>query len=68
MMRITLNIEDQLLDLARDITGVTSESELIRKALEVLLERESARKLAKSGGSQPRLQPIPRRRFNDNPD
>ena len=63
-MKITLNIDDKLLDRARHITGISSESKLVQEALKALIERESAPKLAKSGGSQPGLQPIPRRRFD----
>ena len=35
---------------------------LLREALQALLERKSARRLAGLAGSQPDLQPIPRRR------
>lgn len=67
-MRTTLNIDDELLAQAQNITNITSKSELIRKALKALVERESARQLAKLGGSQPDLMPITRRCFADDPD
>lgn len=67
-MRTTLTIDDELLAQAQNITNITSKSELIRKALKALVERESARQLAKLGGSQPDLKPITRRRFADDPD
>lgn len=61
-MRTTLNIDDQLLDEARRITGVSEKAMLVREGLRALIERESARRLARLGGSEPRLKPIPRRR------
>lgn len=67
-MRTTLTIDDELLAQAQNITNITSKSELIRKALKALVERESARQLAKLGGSQPDLKPITRRCFADDPD
>ena len=67
-MRITLNIDDDLLAQAQAITNITEKSELIQEALKALVERTSARRLAQLGGSQPNLQPIPRRRFADDSD
>jgi Arc/MetJ family transcription regulator len=61
-MRTTLNIDDQLLAEAQRITGMTEKAALVREGLRALIERESARRLAKLGGSEPQLQPIPRRR------
>ncbi len=60
-MRTTLNIDDRLLDEAQRITGVTRKSALVREGLKALIERESARRLARLGGSEPQLKPIPRR-------
>ncbi len=60
-MRTTLNIDDQLLDEAQRITGLTEKVALVREALRALIERESAHRLAKLGGSQPQLKPVPRR-------
>jgi Arc/MetJ family transcription regulator len=60
-MRTTLNIDDQLLDEARRITGMTEKAALVREGLRALIERESARRLARLGGSEPRLEPVPRR-------
>ena len=61
-MRTTLNIDDQLLAEAQRITGVSEKVALVREGLRALIERESARRLARLGGSEPRLKPIPRRR------
>lgn len=61
-MRTTLNIDDQLLDEARRITGLTEKAALVHEGLRALIERESARRLARLGGSESRLEPVSRRR------
>jgi len=61
-MRTTLALDDDLVSAAQELTGVREKSALVREALRALIERESARRLARLGGSQPRLEPIPRRR------
>ena len=60
-MRTTLNIDDELLSEAQLITGVTEKTALVREGLRALIERESARRLARLGGSEPQLRPVPRR-------
>ena len=62
MMRTTLKIDDQLLAKAQQITGVTGKSVLVQEGLKALIERESAKRLARLGGSQSNLQSVPRRR------
>lgn len=62
LMRTTLNIDDELFQQARDLSGLQEKTALIREGLKALIERESARRLARLGGSEPRLEPIPRRR------
>ena len=61
-MRTTLALDDELLAKAQEYTGLREKSALIREALKALIERESARRLARLGGSAPDLMPIPRRR------
>lgn len=61
-MRTTLNIDDHLLAEAQRITGVAEKAALVREGLRALIERESARRLARLGGSEAQLQSIPRRR------
>jgi len=61
LMRTTLNIDDHLLEEAQRITGVNEKVALVREGLRALIERESARRLARLGGSEPQLKPIPRR-------
>lgn len=59
---ITITIDAPLLKRAQELTGITDTESLVQQALRALIERESARKLARLGGSQPGLTPIPRRR------
>lgn len=62
-MRTTLNIEDELFNKAQRISGLKESAALIKEGLTALIERESARHLAKLGGSEPQLQPITRLQF-----
>lgn len=61
-LRTTLNIDDALIGEARRLTGIDERTALIHEGLRALIARESARRLAMLGGSEPRLRPIPRRR------
>lgn len=61
-MRTTLNLDEELLEQARHLTGIQEKTALIHAALEALIARESARRLAALGGSEPGLHRIPRRR------
>lgn len=61
-MRTTINLDDALLEQAQALSGVQERSALLREALTALVQRESARRLAQLGGSQPDLSPVPRRR------
>jgi Arc/MetJ family transcription regulator len=61
-MRTTITLDDDLLADAIEFTGIKEKSALVNAALKALVEREAARRLALLGGSQPDLQPVPRRR------
>lgn len=61
-MKTTLNIDDELLARAAELTGTTEKTALVRKGLEALIALESARRLAALGGTQEDLKPTPRRR------
>jgi Arc/MetJ family transcription regulator len=63
VMRTTVNMDDQLLSDAREVTGLTETSAIIREALKALVEREAARTLARLGGTEPDIVAPPRRRF-----
>ncbi|PIQ82870.1 MAG: DUF2191 domain-containing protein [Candidatus Omnitrophica bacterium CG11_big_fil_rev_8_21_14_0_20_64_10] len=61
-MRTTLNIDLQALERAARLTGIKEKTALVRMGLEALIARESAKRLARLGGSEKNLRPIPRRR------
>ena len=61
-MRTTLNIEDNLMNKAAKLTGIKEKTALVKLGLEALIARESARKLAKLGGTQKQLRSTPRRK------
>jgi Arc/MetJ family transcription regulator len=61
-MRTTISLDDDLLADAQRLTGTTEKTALVREALRALIERESARRLARLGGSEPRITQTPRRR------
>lgn len=61
-MRTTLNIDAALLRKVAKLTGVSKKTTLVRMGLEALIARESARRLARLGGTEPRLTPVRRRR------
>jgi Arc/MetJ family transcription regulator len=61
-MRTTLALDDDLLAEAEALTGMREKTALVREALKALIERESARRLARLGGSDPKAKAPPRRR------
>jgi len=61
-MRTTLNIDDDVLEKASRLTGIKEKTALVRLGLEALIARESSKRLAKLGGTEKDLRPIPRRR------
>ena len=61
-MRTTLALDDELVAEAQRLTGTREKSALVREALRALIERESARRLARLGGTEPDLAVAPRRR------
>jgi Arc/MetJ family transcription regulator len=61
-MRTTLNIDDQLLRRAVQLTGVQEKTQLVCLGLEALISREAAKRLARLGGTEPHLKDIRRRR------
>lgn len=61
-MRTTLVLDDELVAKAQAVTGLKQVSSLVRAALKALIERESARQLARLGGSEPTLEAPLRRR------
>lgn len=61
-MRTTLNIDDALIEKAAILTGIKEKTSLVRLGLESLIAGESAKRLAKLGGTEKKLKAIPRRR------
>ena len=61
-MRTTINLDDELLEEAQRITGVKERTALVHEGLRALIERESARRLARLGGTEEQLRTVPRRR------
>lgn len=61
-MRTTVALDDELVAKAQAFTGLTEKSSLIREALKALIERESALRLARLGGTEPKISAAPRRR------
>ncbi|MBE0644132.1 MAG: type II toxin-antitoxin system VapB family antitoxin [Bacteroidetes bacterium] len=62
-MRTTLNIDDELLNEAAELTGISEKTQLVRMGLEVLVARESAKRLALLGGTEKKLREPRRRRY-----
>lgn len=62
VVRTTLALDDDLLAEAQRLTGTMEKTTLVREALRALVERESARRLARLGGTEPGLGDVPRRR------
>jgi Arc/MetJ family transcription regulator len=63
-MRTTLNIEDELLARAAELTGIKEKTSLVKLGLEALIAIESAKRLAALRGTEKKLEMIPRRRGN----
>jgi Arc/MetJ family transcription regulator len=61
-MKTTLNIDDGLLEKAAELTGVREKTTLVRLGLKALVASESAKRLARLGGTEKELRPIPRRK------
>ena len=62
-MRTTLIIDENLIERARELTGIQEKTALIHAGLEALIAREAAKRLAALGGTQPKISDIPRRRI-----
>lgn len=62
-MRTTLNIDDETLKTASELTGVKEKTSLVRLGLEALIALESSKRLANLGGTEKELRQIPRRRM-----
>ena len=61
-MRTTVTLDEVLLSQAQDLSGLSDRGALLREALQALIERESAKRLIRLGGTEPQLKDVPRRR------
>ena len=61
-MRTTLIIDDSLLTLARELSGLQEKTAVVHAGLRALIAQENSRRLAALGGTERHLNPIPRRR------
>lgn len=61
-MRTTINLDDELVARAQELTGIKERTTLIHEGLRLLIQREAARRLARLGGTMPDLEVPPRRR------
>lgn len=61
-MRTTLNIDGKLLNKASELTGIKEKTSLVRLGLEALIALESSKRLARLGGTEKSIRPVPRRR------
>ncbi|HMJ62347.1 MAG TPA: type II toxin-antitoxin system VapB family antitoxin [Bryobacteraceae bacterium] len=61
-MRTTVALDDELVRMAQEYSGVTERTALLREALKALIHLEASRRLAALGGTMPDLKDIPRRR------
>jgi len=61
-MRTTINLDDVLLARAQKLSGLSERGQVLREALVALIQRESALRLARLGGTEPQLKPVVRRR------
>ena len=61
-MRTTVTIDDAQLATAREMSGITETSALVRAALKMLIEWEASRRLAALGGTDPTATAGPRKR------
>jgi len=60
-VRTTVNLDDELLAKAELVSGIRERAALVNEGIRALIERESARRLARLGGSEPQLEPVRRR-------
>jgi Arc/MetJ family transcription regulator len=61
--RATVTLDEGLVRIAQQFTGIEDKSALLNVALTALVEREATKRLTALGGTMPDLQRIPRRRM-----
>lgn len=61
-MRTTINLDPDRLERASELTNIKSRADLLNAALDALIALESAKRLARLGGTEPNAEVAPRRR------
>lgn len=61
-MRLNLDIDNELLRKAQELSDERDATALVNEALNALIERETARRLVRLGGSDTSIETIRRRR------
>jgi Arc/MetJ family transcription regulator len=61
-MRTTLILDDELVEKAKELSGLGEKTAVVHAGLEALIARESARRLAALGGTEPQILPARRQR------
>lgn len=61
-MRATVSLDDDLLQMAFEYTGLTERAELLREALKALIAREAGRRLLALAGAAPKIKNVRRLR------
>lgn len=64
-MRATVALDDELVEKAQELTGLTERTALLRAGLKALIHLEASRRLAAAGGTESELEDIPRRRVGE---
>ena len=67
-MKITVSVDKDLLDEAKEFTDISRKDDLVQEALRTFIrQKKAARYLIELGGTMPNIKPIPRRRptWND---
>ena len=63
-MRTTLDLNEELVELAKKMTKIKTKTDLIHEGLKSLIADAAQRELANLGGTEKKLKPIPRRKSN----
>lgn len=61
-MRTTLDLDEDLIKKAKELTHIEGKTDLIHEALRALIARAAQQDLAAMAGSQKKLKQIPRRK------
>jgi metal-responsive CopG/Arc/MetJ family transcriptional regulator len=64
-MRATVSLDDNLLKIAHEYTGITERAELLREALKSLIAREAGRRLLALAGTAPTIEDVRRLRVDE---